>query len=169
MISKLPPFYKDPFLSLWIGIEKNVTNIVMQVPDLLSTTATTPDAIPILEHALPTIFEGTCFNGKNLPFLEEAKNTETGHLFEHILLEYLFTNNSKKTYRGLTMWNASTLPHGYFEIYVNEGIKNEDSILDSATKSIHLLKQIFVASESHMREHMAHQDAEILRSTLSVL
>lgn len=141
----------------------------MQVPDLLSTTATTPDAIPILEHALPTIFEGTCFNGKNLPFLEEAKNTETGHLFEHILLEYLFTNNSKKTYRGLTMWNASTLPHGYFEIYVNEGIKNEDSILDSATKSIHLLKQIFVASESHMREHMAHQDAEILRSTLSVL
>ncbi len=69
---------------------------------------------------LPTVLKTECFNEKNLPFSVEVGETEIGHLFEHILLEYMsiYKEKSVKNFsiEGRTFWNALNLPVKQFTI-----------------------------------------------------
>ncbi len=69
---------------------------------------------------LPTVLTTECFNEKHLPFREEVAQTEIGHLFEHILLEYMSINKEKSmknfSIEGRTFWNAINLPIKKFTI-----------------------------------------------------
>src|SRR5437868_15160394 len=64
---------------------------------LFSPTVNTymiPQTHKILLKFLPRIYLSKCFNEKGLSFSQEVKKTEIGHLFEHILLEYIFEQKS---------------------------------------------------------------------------
>src|SRR5688572_3051473 len=67
----------------------NSAAITMTMLTSYVTTAHTPQALSILKRRLPSIMRSKCFNENNYKFSQEVKNTEIGHLFEHIILEYL--------------------------------------------------------------------------------
>lgn len=71
---------------------------------------------------MPSVLKTECFNPDDLPFSEEVKKTEIGHLFEHILLEFMALQKEKfsKNFSiaGRTFWNAKARPEEYrIEIY----------------------------------------------------
>lgn len=103
------------------------------------------NTVPVLKKYLPSIFTCDCFNIKNKTFSEEVRETEIGHLFEHILLEYLCLLESaeyRKTvsYIGYTKWNWEKDIIGLFHIYINSPINNKFF-------SIALNKSLFVINE----------------------
>lgn len=131
------------------------TNIKMSLSTPYFHTHALPHTYNVLEENLPTVLDTQCFNDSGFPFDTEVKNTEIGHLFEHILLEYLcqlkIKNGHKKaTFRGVTNWNWKKDARGTF--YINIDLNPKDVIyLDIAIeKSIILLNKILSQRELAM-------------------
>ena len=109
----------------------------------------TMDAFPhsreVLKSYLPSIFSCQCFNPLNQSFYKEAKNTEIGHLFEHILLEYMCLEKIQYTdeisYSGKTSWNTENMT-GDFKIEVECGKSDKKIFTKALNKSIHLMDVI---------------------------
>ncbi len=123
------------------------TSLVMKVPETGHvTTQTLPLTEEVLGKYLPTIFGCQCFNDANKNFREESKNTELGHLFEHIMLEYLcmekLKDNEDASYEGKTSWNWEKDPKGTFYIEIMTGMEDVELIKKAFNKSIGLLKRI---------------------------
>ena len=77
----------------------------------------------ILQRNLPQVLDALCFNDSNLPFDIEVKNTEMGHLFEHIILEYMCEEKIKNgfpkaSFKGVTNWNWKKDIQGTFHIQI---------------------------------------------------
>jgi hypothetical protein len=88
-----------------------------------------PHTLSILRRTLPGVLRTECFNYMNQSFKKEVQQTEIGHLFEHILLEYLViekikTGHGEIVFNGRTRWNWMKNPYGSFEIEVD--VKKED-------------------------------------------
>lgn len=110
-------------------------------------TAEIPYTFDILEYFLPSVLTTECFNDQNLPFCQEVKKTEIGHLFEHILLEYMCQLKINKgcksaTYAGRTKWNWERDPRGVFHIRINCTHKDADIFPLALNKSILLMRTI---------------------------
>ena len=121
--------------------------IAMQMLCPLITTTELPHTYDVLEKLLPSIYSSMCFNNGKLPFSKEVKNTEIGHLFEHILLEYLFElkqtdDSSNVVIKGETNWNWLNDPKGLFHIRVNAGEPEANIFPNALSKTVSLLNQI---------------------------
>src|SRR5260221_14671487 len=106
--------YENLF-SLAIQQSSSSTQIKMRVTHKTITTADLPFIVEILQKQLPSVLLTECYNDDNLPFAIEVKNTEIGHLFEHILLEYLCQlkiakGSMQASFAGRTKWNWITEP-----------------------------------------------------------
>jgi len=115
------------------------------------TTHEIPGTIALLETLLPRIFRHKCFNSGKLAFKEEAANTELGHLFEHILLEFLCIYKYKEGHldfnlKGLTEWNWLQDPRGIF--YISLNTKREDIFVlqQALLKTQNLMEVILMAN-----------------------
>jgi len=122
-------------------------HLVLNISKNALTTTDLPWTIPVLEKLLPEVLASTCYNDSDLPFRIEVKNTETGHLFEHILLECLCQEKLSQGYkqvafRGETSWNWKKENKGTFNITVE--MKREDQALlpNALSRSINLFKLI---------------------------
>ncbi len=136
--------------------ENNIIHLNLKAPKKYIYTKSVPTIGEQLEKFLPGIFTSQCFNknnftinGKNnFHFKKECENTELGHLFEHVLLEYLCLekiSKGEKTYsfRGLTTWNWRIEEKGKFNIKIEFLYSNEKDILKSAfIRSLHLFEEI---------------------------
>src|ERR1700737_3152384 len=96
----------------------NFTKIIMQSPNYINT-GEIPFIVDQLKEYLPNVLMTQCYNEDNLPFALEVRNTEIGHLFEHILLEYLCQLKiakgfAKAEFAGRTRWNWIKDPRGKF-------------------------------------------------------
>jgi len=125
----------------------NQTQIEMSLLTPYYHTTHLPSTYEVLSDNLPTVLKTKCFNDSDLPFDIEVKNTEIGHLFEHILLEYLCqlkiqNGYSNACFRGVTNWNWKKDVKGTFHIFID--LEPEDIIyLDIAMeKSMKLLNKI---------------------------
>jgi hypothetical protein len=106
----------------------------------------------LLKEKLASILQSKCFNPKKLPFEEEVKNTELGHLFEHILLEYLCDEKIKSgskaaDYRGRTCWDWEKNPPGEYMIDVNAA-KSDLEIMKKALEKTHALMDELLNSQT---------------------
>ncbi len=144
------PFYtiNQTFYSLKITYRKSNTSISMMVNNRVETTQDLPKTIAILEKCLPNIFTSQCFNNLNLPFINEARNTEVGHLFEHILLEYLCTikvlyGYDAVEFSGTTRWDWNKSPRGTFAIDISANVADRIIFNESLKKAIRLMNLIF--------------------------
>lgn len=95
------------------------------------TTSHMPHTITVLEKELPTILQSKCFNEGNVPFYKEVLSTELGHLFEHILLEYLCIAKigmgfEEAMFSGITKWDWNKEPYGTFHIALD--MREEDML-----------------------------------------
>lgn len=110
-------------------------------------TADIPHTYQILKKLLPNVLTTECFNEQNLPFRQEVKNTEIGHLFEHILLEYMCQlkitrGYSSAVFAGRTRWNWERDPRGLFHISVNCPLRDHLILKDALHMSIALMRII---------------------------
>lgn len=110
-------------------------------------TADIPRTFDVLERFLPSVLATECLNEHGLPFHQEVKRTEIGHLFEHILLEYMCQLKINKgcksaVYEGRTKWNWRKDPRGVFHIHINCTIKDSDIFPLALDKTIALMKII---------------------------
>lgn len=70
---------------------------------------------------LPSLREHFCINRRGLTFEEELKETEMGHVFEHVVLAVLALRGVAT--RGQTTWNWQRDPIGMFQVTVGTGKK----------------------------------------------
>lgn len=105
----------------------------------------------VLKKNLPGVLATKCFNDSGLPFDSEVKNTEIGHLFEHIILEYLCQRKIKNGYksasfRGVTNWNWRQDVRGTYHIEID--VKPQDIIYFeyALEESVKLLDKILPAN-----------------------
>lgn len=123
------------------------TYITMRVFTKEVHTGSMLHTLPILKKQLPTILQSTCFNEGNIPFRVEVMRTELGHLFEHILLEYLcqlklLKGNEEAVFSGTTDWNWNKYPRGTFQITVSVGKEDRDIFPQAFQKSSDLFEAI---------------------------
>jgi hypothetical protein len=136
-----------------VRLLKSSARICLQVsPDLLYTGQLSA-TLKVLRKQLPSIFKCECFNEDNRPFREEVKNTELGHLFEHVLLEFLCKEKLNDgcdfaDFSGVTNWNWKRDPRGTFHIHI--GMKKEESMYfyKALQQTIEIINSIIDQSDS---------------------
>lgn len=139
--------------SLFIEQNINSARIKMFLLKDPINTADIPSTYDILQNFLPSVLTTECFNDQNLPFSLEVKRTEIGHLFEHVLLEYMCHLKIGKGYKsaaysGRTRWNWEKDPRGVFHIHINCTLKDADILPIAMDKTIALMKMILLCNQS---------------------
>ena len=135
------------FFSLEVNSGGKKTDVVMHLTCKHVTTETLPRTYKVLKQVLPSIFKTTCFNDNEFSFATEVKNTEIGHLFEHIIITYLCEisielENCNVIFNGETSWNWNKEPLGTYHITFNVGKKDTLLFLEALTLSISLIEFI---------------------------
>ena len=140
----------DPRFDITGKVHEDKFSMVMRVnkKDHIFTTRL-PATTNVLAAHLPSVFDCQCFNDANKDFEDESKNTELGHLFEHILLEYLCMEKLEKghteaVYEGVTNWNWQKEKFGTFNIEITAGLEDIEIIERAFRKSVNLLNKILV-------------------------
>ena len=125
----------------------------------LSSTSQFPQLVEDLRVLLPEIMVAQCDNPNNIPFCEEMKETQTAHLFEHVILEYLCklrlrSGFGEASYEGRTFWDTTKAPGENSMIAISRQGESQSVFEEAVTLSIILLKQLIKSTESnHTREH----------------
>lgn len=140
--------------SLFIRQNTSSAKIKMMMLSEPLNTADMPYTVEILKNFLPSVLTTECFNDQNLPFAKEVKRTEIGHLFEHILLEYMCQLKITKGYRsavfaGRTRWNWERDPRGMFHISINCTKKDNEILTDAIEMTIVLMKILLHFNSSY--------------------
>lgn len=120
----------------------------MEVNSPALYTSQLPLTYKTLKKHVPSIFNSECFNSQNQPFKKEVKDTEVGHLFEHILLEFLCIAKMKNgarssTFSGVTKWNWKKEKKGMFHITIKIKPKDFDLLKGALEKAIDVMENIF--------------------------
>ena len=115
----------------------------MKLHGNIFTTQNLSETRKILKIYLPSIFYSKCFNYKNLSFFQEVKNTEIGHLFEHIMLEYLCRIKMSYScdfveFEGMTKWDWNKEQRGIFNVFINIGSDEKDLFFNALNMSVAL-------------------------------
>lgn len=140
-------YYIEQLFSLSLHQQKENTIMTMNVFGSIVNTRNLPHTSQILQEYLPSILMSTCFNDEKIPFSEEVRQTEIGHLFEHILLEYLCQEKlqigyDSAEYSGQTDWNWIKDPQGTFHITISSGYNDAEIFTNAIQKSIALMKVV---------------------------
>lgn len=137
------------------------TKITMTVFGAIVNTRNIPETYTILNKSLPQIFLSKCFNDDKLTFAKEVQCTEIGHLFEHILLEYLCDYKFSKGFKdvvftGVTSWNWKRDPYGTFHIRINASHDDIDIFQKALKKTISLMSLIMNNNEALQMPQILH-------------
>jgi hypothetical protein len=140
-------YFVENMFSLAIKQKRTSTQITMDLLYNQLNTTEIPYLMDVLQEKLPSVLLTKCYNDLGLPFNEEVLNTEIGHLFEHILLEYLCQHKIAKgarqaTYAGRTRWNWNRDPLGRFHIHLTCGTKDADILPPALENTVSLMKLI---------------------------
>ncbi len=146
-------FTVESLFSLNISQKQTATTITMQLLYDTVNTADLPETVSLLQYHLPSVLATQCFNDDGYPFHIEVANTEIGHLFEHILLEYLCLHKmakgaQKATYSGKTHWNWIRDPKGTFYIHLSCGTKDADIFTQALDATITLMKVVLTYKQN---------------------
>lgn len=148
----------NEYYSFDVKQHTNSAAITMIMLTSYVTTAYTPQAHSILKKRLPSIMRSKCFNENNYAFPEEVKNTEIGHLFEHIILEHLsqlkLSQGVKNpVYNGLTSWNWAKKERGVFHIEIDAGLEDKEIFGIAVQMSSKLLNEILRSVQKEINEY----------------
>lgn len=164
-ILKTHPASNDLFV-LDVKVKKRFTKIRMKMIIPLLSTERMPNTIEILKAHLPSILRSKCFNENNYSFSKEVKKTEIGHLFEHMILEYLSLikiseSLSNPIHNGFTDWNWIKDERGVFHITLDAGVEDKYVLSRAISRSAELLNQI-------IRLNYFQINSQIAQNTLPV-
>lgn len=146
-----PNLYTSPMQNDYYSLLISQRNFQAQITMSLFTdyyhTGSLPHTHDHLVKNLPGVLKSKCFNEEDLPFEKEVLNTEIGHLFEHVLLEYLcntkISQGAKKAlFRGLTSWNWKKDAKGTFHITIYMNPEDAHLLSIALNKTISLVNRI---------------------------
>ena len=145
--------YTHQLFSLKTQFRTDETNILMCLNTSTNNTSELPETYSILSNQLPSIFSCECFNDYNLPFSQEVQRTELGHLFEHILIEYLYEEKlalglDDFELSGETAWDWKCDPRGTFYISINAKDLDRKIFINAFEKGVLLLQKILLSTSS---------------------
>lgn len=140
---------RSPYFDFVLHQRVDHAEVTIQFFTNYYTTKSVPATVSLLEVMLPRIFSHKCFNDLNQNFKKEAQCTELGHLFEHILLEFLCMNKyqegqSISTLKGLTEWNWKQDPKGIFHIHLNSIGTDEHLLKKALTQTSDLMNTLML-------------------------
>jgi|SRR3989344_864244 len=168
-LTNLPHSFHSSLYSLAVHQFTKQTVITMRVHVPIYTTKILPGTYIVLSHILPTIFKTKCFNYNKYTFAEEVRNTEIGHLFEHILLTTLCSLKQTKgiynaVYRGETYWNWKQDTFGTFHITLTTYRRDNILFTQAIAQSIGIMNQIFefggsLSPKVNLYKHVKHLQA----------
>lgn len=149
--STVQQLYTSHNFKLFLQPTKTSTQLQMQVPLGLITTRRLPQTLAVLEQEAPSVLETKCFNTLNLPFCEEVKDTETAHLFEHLLIDFMAYEKiqagwKEATFRAVTKWDWYKNPVGFFTIAVRTHKQDQEFFNRALLKTIGVMEKIFATS-----------------------
>jgi len=141
--------YDSPGYSLAISLKEKFCGIDMLMKIPCINTRELPHTFQIIKRELPSLLVSTCFNEHNLPFKEEVKHTEIGHLFEHIVLEYLCLikladGHDTAVYNGVTSWNWVKETRGTFHIRIDVPFKDKKYLKQALEKTYTLMAKLLM-------------------------
>lgn len=144
------------FFEVSIFPKRKRSILIMKLWTDQMTTEKLPKITSILKENLPSIFSSICYNEKNFPFQKEMKNTEIGHLYEHILLEHIAQihfkeNGNQSEFVGVTSWDWKKSPRGTFEIEINVGAKDREVLLKAMKLTDNLIGRILLPLLSEVK------------------
>lgn len=144
VLNSYQSFNLSNHFSLYVKQEPETTCIIMKMTTGVLTTKNLPQTFGILQKELPTILLSECFNDKNLSFSKEVKKTEIGHLFEHILLEYLCVLKLEQGFDeaefcGTTNWDWLNDERGTFHITISSGQNDSTLFYEALNLTISLI------------------------------
>lgn len=133
--------YVKPTKKFWV-LHFNIT-------PSLSSTSHFPQLFEDLRVLLPEIMVAQCDNPNNAPFCEEMKETQTAHLFEHLVLEYLCklrlrAGSSEASYEGRTFWDTTKSAGENSMIVISRQGEPQSVFVEAVTLSMQLLAQLIV-------------------------
>jgi len=148
--------FRSEFFSLSGLFGATESKILMRTGVSHVYTGSLPYTALILKDKLPTVHQSKCFNYYNFTFSQEVKNTEMGHLFEHILLEYLCLLKINKGYKsvvfeGITNWDWQKEEKGTFHIKIF-GKSTIFEFSHALQKSVELVDFIIRSQVLYMRD-----------------
>lgn len=135
--------------NFWVRLiqEKDQVLLTQQILNPVINTKNLSGTIDIINREVPSLFQNECFNPNNLPFSEEVKATEVGHLFEHLILEFLKIEVEKlygsADFSGVTSWNWTENKFGCFSIKINSALKYRPLFNRALKQAIRVLELIF--------------------------
>lgn len=143
-----PKYYSDRWnYSIQAASSTTKRLLQMQVPESMISTSSLPATHIIISKLEPRILKSKCYNQKHLPFRKEVKRTETAHLFEHILLEYLCqeqirAGSKSAKFSGWTSWNWKNEEKGIFHIEITGNKTNDEQFARAVSRSVMLFETI---------------------------
>ncbi len=145
----------------------------MQMKSKMWSTQDLPQTLTFLTNKFPSVLQTRCFNENNLPFAQEVKNTEIGHLFEHVLLQHLYKIKSadghkQVTFNGRTYWNWSEHPQGHFKIVVDSKKADSTYFISALEKSIELIEDLFLTAQVTASTRVAHYGLPVSANAVSI-
>jgi hypothetical protein len=96
-------------------------------------TGDLPQTLVFLRSQFPQVLRTKCFNDHQFSFRKEVRDTEIGHLFEHIVLASMCEHQDEARYEGWTEWDWKKDTRGTFHISLSVG-KKEQKALQAAIK-----------------------------------
>lgn len=140
-------FSSSPYFTIQLTHTKASTHLTMQMVCSHLTTKSLPQTKKILQTHMPSVLKTRCFNDDHLPFAKEVRDTEIGHLLEHLILAYLLeSDTTNQVYKGTTEWNWYKNPRGLFTIYLYIGDCRRKRLYDAVNKSMRVV-DLLIASE----------------------
>jgi hypothetical protein len=113
----------SPYYYLEIKEKKHSIEIIMRMLTPIFYSGEIPQTVRMLRDNLPSVLRCQCFNSAGFPFRHEVKDTEMGHLFEHLIIEFmcqekLNSGARSATFSAVTFWNWNHDPRGTFHIEI---------------------------------------------------
>lgn len=145
-MSKTQVYSSDTF-TLAISQHEKYVELCMEVFGVVNTKSL-PFTHSFLSDQFPSVLKTECFNDYNLPFDEEVKMTEIGHLFEHMVLDELCALEVKQgeksvTHEGVTSWNWVIENEGVFHITIDSPFASDTFLHGAVKKAIDALEKLF--------------------------
>ncbi len=146
-----PSYYSNLWnYSFHTNVSPRKSLIEMYIPSHFLYTSAFPQTVGILEQLEPRILKTKCFNYRKVPFAEEVKKTESAHLFEHILLEYLCQEQIKTgtpcaRFSGTTRWNWRKETKGTFQVTITGTAMTETLLAQALSQTVTLFDTILAS------------------------
>lgn len=153
-------YYQSNTFTIHIYQTSQKTYLTMRMFTPHINTESIPETTAFLDKFYPQVLQTECFNDGGRQFSHEVKETEVGHLFEHILIEKIYQcqkglENQKIAVNGHTRWNWRNEPRGTFHIRIDRGSFDYLDVISCLDETICLIEQLLKLTTTETRQRQS--------------